>query len=270
MAYEGYGNQREDDMEQLLLQQELGGEPQDVGPITKQKPVADAVGAVGDSLGSALPDPAKNTGVAGGVDTGGVAEQATASPDLAAAFKKSKAEGYTDIEGAGGLKTGDYMGALEGFNTGAWGSGERGSNTLKNSFGKIASRYDPTQAGAAKALMSDPDFMSMFPDAYIVEHPNQDLIDFDGPGGDPPVDVIRGATAGGGGAAWQWGTQDGGGGGAAGGGLEDITSGGAPQTDVEGLMNSDVLAQIQKEIEQLMAGGGGGDEQALVQQILGA
>lgn len=264
MAYERYGDQREDDMEQMMLQQELGAP----APDTKGIDLA----AAGPPTSPISPAQSPTGGVAGGKDRGGPMEAETGGPSpMAANVKKAQAAGYTDIEGAGGLKTGDYMGGLEGFNTGAWGSGERGSNTLKNSFGKIASRYDPTQAGAASALMRDPDFQAMFPDAYIVEHPNQDLIDFDGPGGDPPVDVLRGATSGGAGAAWQWGVQDSGGAGAEGGGdpLAGASSGAAVPTDIEGLMNSDVLAKIQQEIARLSEGGQGGDEQALVQQILG-
>ena len=188
-----------------------------------------------------------NTGVTGGKDMGSPMDATKG-----AAFKKSQAEGYTDIEGAGGLKTGNYMGALEGFNTGAWGSNERGSNTLKNSFGKIASRYDPTQPGAAKALMADPDFMAMFPDAVMIDHPNQDQIDFDGPGGDPPVDVIRAAQAGGGGQGWQWGTQDGGGGG---GSANVDLMGGNPSSDIE--------AQLAG-----LVGGQDAETQALIQKIL--
>lgn len=270
MPYDTYGNQREDDQEQLELQQQLGG----------FQPLADDAPPTPGGAVSLKPGAGQNSGVAGGVDRGGpaaggpdeAAPRVSAPSSRAAAVKKAQAEGYTDIEGAGGLKTGNYMGGLEGFNTGAWGSDERGSNTLKNSFGKIASRYDPTQPGAAKALMADPDFAEMFPDAYIVEHPNQDLIDFDGPGGDPPVDVLRGATEGGAGAAWQWGVQDGG----AGGGGADAAlaglgggDGGGTATSVDGLMNSDILAQIRAELDKLAQGGqSGGDEQALVQSLL--
>lgn len=128
---------------------------------------------------------------------------------LADAAAQAAANGWTDIAGTKGFKTGNFMGSLEGFNTGAWGTDERGSDTLKNTFGKIASRYDPTQAGAAQQVLNDPDFKSLWPNATIVEHPNQDLIDFDGPGGEAPVDVLRAAQAGGSGAAWQWGTNPG-------------------------------------------------------------
>ena len=102
------------------------------------------------------------------------------------------------------------MGQLQGFNTNGWGSGERGTGTLKNRFGQIASRYDVTQPGALKQLMQDPQFMELTGGkATMIDHPNQDQIDFDGPDGPmAPVDVIGAATAGGAGQNWWWGPQD--------------------------------------------------------------
>ena len=192
----------------------------------------------------------------GGADTPAPAASpaASPSPNLAAATKTAAQNGYTDIAGAEGLKTGGYMGNLEGFNTNAWGSGERGSNTQKNSFGKIASRYDPTKPGATKQLMSDPDFAAMFPDAQMIDHPNQDQIDFDGPGPGAPVDVIRAAESGGAGQGWQWGVQDGGGGT----GNLDITS------MVQNL-GGNPLDDIQKQIDAMS---NGQDEQSLIQQLM--
>ena len=254
MAYEN-----EDEQLQKQLEAQLGAAPEGAAlpDLAALGDASTGTGAFGG--GAKLPTPTGNTGVTGGA-MGGPVEK-TQEPGAAAlggsradAVKAAKAAGYTDIEGAGGLKTGDYMGALEGFNTGAWGSGERGSNTLKNSFGKIASRYDPTQPGAAKNLMNDPDFRDMFPDAILIDHPNQDQIDFDGPGGDPPVDVIRAATAGGGGQGWQWGTQDGSGATGGGGGLDPaaIMGGG---TDINAMIEALMSGQdseTQKIIQELL------------------
>lgn len=210
-----------------------GGKLKDVG-----------VGSVGDSIG--------------GVSTQPVGGAANVADPRAGYARTAAANNYKDIEGAGGLKTGGFMGGLEGFNTGGWGTEERGSNTHKNTFGKIASRYDPKQAGAAKAMMADPDFQAYFPDAKLVEHPNGDLIDF---GDGRPVDVLRGAQAGGAGEAWQWGVDDGSGGGA---------GGGAPSASgvtVDSLMGGDPLAGIQSNLAGLV-GGQEADEQTLIQQLL--
>lgn len=119
----------------------------------------------------------------------------------AAAAKAAAAGGYTDIDlGGTRLTTGDYRHQLAGM--GDLDALERGSETMKRQFARIASRYDVSQPGAARNLVNDPDFKALFPNAKIVEHENEDLIDF-GLGGDP-VDVIEAATKGGAGKAWQW------------------------------------------------------------------
>lgn len=129
--------------------------------------------------------------------------------DLAAATRQSIQNNYTDIAGMRDVfKPGDFMGQLEGFNTNSWGTGERGSDTLKNMFGTIASNYDVTQPGALRRAL--PDILKALPEATIVEHANEDLLDPDGPGPMQPVDVIRSAGPGGAGAAWQWGPVGGG------------------------------------------------------------
>lgn len=153
----------------------------------------------------------RNTGISGGFTPG--QPQQHDQPQMASglhdAFKQSTANGYTDIQDTNPWQTGQHMGQLQGFNTQGWGSGERGSGTLKNRFGQIASNYDVTQPGALKQLMQDPRMQEMTGgQATIVEHPNQDLIDFDGPGPMQPVDVIGNATAGGAGANWWWGPTD--------------------------------------------------------------
>jgi hypothetical protein len=162
---------------------------------------------------------------------------------------------YSDIEGAQNIAAGNYQGQLEGFGNIDPG-GERGSNTHKKLFGRIASRYDVTQPGAVRTMMQDPDFQAAFPDAKLVEHENADLIDF---GDGNPVDVIRGAVAGGSGAGWQWGV--GGGQGAPQGGGVPGAMGGVPQQGGAAAdMSSQLLAALQggqgasgTSIEQLFA-----------------
>lgn len=115
--------------------------------------------------------------------------------------------GTGNIPGAGNVQTGNFMGQLEGFNTGGWGTGDRGTESIKNTVGRFMGNVDVTQPGAVQQLLAQPGFLDIFPMAQVVQHPNGDLIDFgDGNG---PVDVIRGAVAGGSGAAWQWGAGGG-------------------------------------------------------------
>lgn len=129
------------------------------------------------------------------------------------AVAQSIANGYTDIQGMREqYKPGNFLNQLSGFNTnGIVNGGERGTDTLKNMMGTIFSNYDVSQPGALSRAM--PDILKALPNATIVEHPNQDLLDPDGPNGPmQPVDVIQSATPGGGGAAWAWQPQDGSGG----------------------------------------------------------
>jgi hypothetical protein len=114
--------------------------------------------------------------------------------------------GTGNIAGAENLSTGSM--SMPGFNTAGWGTQERGTNSIKNTFGKIASRYDPRAPNATQQIVNDPDFKQFFPEAKIVPHPKGDLIDF---GDGRPVDVLVNAREGGSGDAWAWQTQGGGG-----------------------------------------------------------
>lgn len=132
---------------------------------------------------------------------------------LQQAVAQSMQNGYTDISGMRDVfKPGQFMGQLSGFNTGAWGSGERGSDTLKNMMGTIFSNHDVSQQGALRNAL--PDIQKALPQATIVQQQNEDLLDPDGPDGPmAPVDVIQSAVAGGSGQAWAWQPTDAGGGG---------------------------------------------------------
>lgn len=148
----------------------------------------------------------RNTGVSGGADFG--QPQAQGQYGALQSAAQQSMQGFTDIAGMRDVfKPGQFMGQLEGFNTNSWGTGERGSDTLKNMFGTIASNYDVSQPGALQRAL--PDIQKALPGATIVSHANEDLLDPDGPNGPmQPVDVIRSAVAGGSGAAWQWGPLD--------------------------------------------------------------
>jgi len=160
--------------------------------------------------------------------------------------------------GEGGPKVSDLLSRigdpsrLTGFNTAGWGSGERGTESSKNTFGMLASRIDPTQANAIDQLMAMDEFRAFYPNAQKV---GRDQIDFDGPGPDPAVDVLRnfGAAQGGGGDAWAY-QPVGGAGGAGGSQLGSGSAGPALPSGVDDLANSDVLAQILRQISGLTQG----------------
>ncbi len=161
------------------------------------------------------------------------------------------------------------VGRLEGFNTAGWGSGERGTNSLKNTFGQMASNFDSDQG--VDGLMGNEQFRAAFPNATKVGGGKGDLIDFDGPGPEPPVDVIRGAGAAGSAWAWQPG-GDQGGGGTEKLPLDAMDPSGLPNDLIaalaEGGGSGDVLAQIQKELDALMNGRGSELDQEALQREL--
>lgn len=297
MAYERYTEDPGDELARQLEQQQmrtqpmgtpsmLGSsayragsvDPRDADPASGYGPggVLNPAYRGGVSTGSgdfgagARPDmTARNTGVAGGKSKGtptqsGAAPGAGQTGGMAPVPGGAMARyGVADIADAKDLAWGS-TGRLEGFNTNDWGKPDvRGNHTIKNTFGKIASRYDPTQPGAAKAVMADPDFQRFFPEAKLVEHPNGDLIDF---GDGKPVDVLRAAVAGGAGEAWQWGADDGTGGGGGGG---DMGGGGGLDMNrlIAGITGGDPLGGIQSELDELI-NGQDPQSQTLIQKIL--
>lgn len=162
--------------------------------------------------------------------------------------------GTADIPEAADLTWGDTS-RMTGFNTNAWGTPERGSNTIKNSFGKIASRYDPRQPGAARQMMADPDFQRLFPEARLVEHPKGDQIDF---GDGNPIDVLVNAVEGGAGEAWAFQT---------GGGMEGAPMGapGSPQGQATNGYQFDPQAQL---LLQALQGGNQDNFNVSIDEIL--
>jgi hypothetical protein len=94
-------------------------------------------------------------------------------------------------------KVGDSS-RLTGFNTAGWGTGERGTESSKNAFGMIASRYDPRDDSSLDRMLADPDFQAFYPGAKKV---GVDKIDF---GDGIAVDVWRNHVPGQGGDAWAY------------------------------------------------------------------
>jgi len=71
------------------------------------------------------------------------------------------------------------VGTMEGFNTGDYGGDVKARTSVKNTFGRIASRYAASPNSMA-AMMADPDFKAAFPNARLVPGGAGDKIDFGG------------------------------------------------------------------------------------------
>lgn len=158
------------------------------------------------------------------------------------------------------------VGTMRGFNTAMDYGDDKAANSVKNTFGRIASRYKNAPS-SVDAVMADPDFKRYFPNAKKISGGAGDKIDFGGvlsdfesgvPVGvvdvlgaaDPNADTSVGWT-------WQDEANDGGGGGMAMGGGDPLMAllggqGGGPPS-VDALGQSDVLSQI---LEALAAQGG--------------
>jgi len=190
------------------------------------------------------------------------------------------------------LKYGN-VGRMEGFNTSDYGGDVKARNSVKNTFGRIASRY-ANAPNSVEAMMADPDFKSAFPNAKRVAGGAGDKIDFGGVLSDfesgSPVGVVdvltasdpRNNTANG----WAW-MPDGEGGmvqtqgtstpqanAPTGGQRIDNGSIGRPapadapaQTPPQ---NADPMAAIMAEIQALQNGGGSPMEQDALLKMLGA
>lgn len=240
-----YGANREQD-DQLFLQQMMGG----AAPVNTTMPV----GAPMPADGPAAMPPPDGPAAGGGMGT---------------------------REDRDRLTWGN-AGSMSGFQVGSdYGGDTKARNSVKNTFGRIASRYKnaPSQLDA---IMADPEFQRYFPNASRVQGGAGDKIDFGGvlsdfESGTPVgvVDVLQSAdpnadTA----ENWVW-LPDGEGGGqmvpAGGGGdiMSMLMGGGQQGPSLDQLGQSDALAQILAALEQ--QGGGQQDPRAqeLLQSLLG-
>lgn len=102
-------------------------------------------------------------------------------------------------------------GTMLGFNTGDYGGDTKARTSVKNMFSRIASRYG-SAPGSVDALLNDPDFKALFPNARKVPGGAGDKIDFGGvlsdfESGVPVgvVDVLQASDPGRNTATgWQW------------------------------------------------------------------
>jgi hypothetical protein len=150
------------------------------------------------------------------------------------------------------------VGTMLGFNTGDYDGDTKARNSMKNTFGRVASRYGADAAGL-QALMQDPDFQRYFPNAQLGEDNGRGgMINFGGSlsdfeSGTPVglVDVLN-AYDGNTSQGWQWLDQanDGGSGAPAQGGLSpDLVAALSGLGDTGG-----TLEDIQRELDAVING----------------
>ena len=166
-------------------------------------------------------------------------------------------------------------GTMRGFEVGSdYGGDTKARNSVKNTFGRIASRYANTSQGLQQ-LLQDEEFRQYFPNARLIEHASgdSDKIDFGGvlsdfESGSPVgvIDVLE-ALEGGNSTGWQW--NDGGVGAGVGptGGGGPMPTGGSGAIDALG--NNDALAQIIAEINALSQGEESPEYRHALMQLLG-
>ena len=228
------------DDEQQMLQQLMGG-----APTNQTQPAGGPVPMADPQPPAALPG--------------------AAPPDNGVQARKALG-GYANV------------GTMRGFNTALDYPDDKAANSVKNTFGRIASRY-AHKPSSIDAIMADADFQRYFPGAKKLAGGAGDKIDFGGvlsdfESGVPVgiVDVMESADPNADSSAgWSW--QDeansAGGGGpmAQGGGMGDpmalLASGNA-----DALGNSDVLAQILAALQGAGQGGEDGQQQ-LLQSLMG-
>lgn len=116
------------------------------------------------------------------------------APILNAIGQSGEAQSYRNRSGTGGqsqtqqavlgmtqrdaLRRGD-VGTMRGFNLGDYGGDTKARTSVKNMFSRIASRYG-SAPGSIDAIMNDPDFKALFPNARKVPGGAGDKIDFGG------------------------------------------------------------------------------------------
>jgi len=189
------------------------------------------------------------------------------------------------------------VGVMSGFEQGDYGGDVKARTSVKNMFGRIAQRY-ANRPGSIDAILADPDFKRLFPNAKKVPGGAGDKIDFGGVLSDfetgTPVGIVdvltqsdpRTNTAG----AWWWNPE----GAATGGGTAGAPTAGAPTANARttgagttgagmtggstadgGVLTpymfdqQSALEQIQAEIDALMQGRGSQIDQRALMQMLG-
>jgi len=261
-----------DDAEQMRLQQMLGGG----GAVNQTQPVGAPQGWSGNQQADASLDTPWESQLRGDLMGLGMP-----SP------RGGGGGGMADLFGGGGgggtsmaarKALGGYgsTGTMSGFNTALDYPDDKAATSVKNTFGRIASKYKNAPS-SIDAILADPEFQRHFPNARKVAGGAGDKIDFGGvlsdfESGVPVgvVDVLQSADpSSDSAAAWAWQDEanDGGGGGMGMGGGDPLAAilggggAGGPMSALDQLGNSDILARILEAITG--AGEGNSDLTAL-------
>lgn len=150
------------------------------------------------------------------------------------------------------------VGTMSGFRTDDYGGDTKARNSMKNTAGRILSRYGSTPEGLRQA-MQDPDWLRYFPTAKLVEGGAGDQIDFGGMLSDfetgTPVGIVDVGQAfdprNNSGGAWQWIDQANDGGAPVATGGTAAPGGGTSPLNLGG--DGDLMARLLAEIQQLMS-----------------
>jgi hypothetical protein len=191
---------------------------------------------------------------------GGQPQSGTQPVGAPAPFEAPAATGRDSRDALGGYAG---HGALTGFNTSDYGGDVKGRTSMKNTFGRIASRYKNAPS-SIDSIMADPDFQRHFAGAKKVQGGAGDKIDFGGQLSDfesgvpvGVVDVLKASDPNSDSAdAWAWMDEANDGGGAQAGGMGglDINSLLAASQGGGEAQGGSTLEQIQAELAALQNG----------------
>jgi hypothetical protein len=169
------------------------------------------------------------------------------------------------------------VGQMNGFNTAGYGDDTKAANSVKNTFGRIASRYQHAP-GSLDQIFADADFQRYFPNARRVQGGAGDQIDFGGilsdfESGVPVgiVDVLQGSDPSNNSSqGWQWmDLASAAGAGSAAPQATQAAQGALNTGGVDQLAGQDNLAQILRQIQALSDGGQDPMQRDALMQMLG-
>ncbi len=152
------------------------------------------------------------------------------------------------------------VGNMMGFNTALDYPDDKAANSVKNTYGRIASRYDQNTPGFLQQILGDADFQRYFPNARLgPEEGRGGMIDFGGVLSDfesgVPVGLVDVAQSYENGVAkgHQW--------------MDQSNGGGSPQQQPS-MLGNDMYNQIQSMIMQPALGQGQGTDSNQILQLL--